>query len=136
MSEIDDIFASKGNAKVVSVHSHGPSSSSLISSSKKEKKKRKKQKSAADVKAPVNSQEKVSSSKKRRLPETVIDTSNHLHSPPKRHKTVVGNKSKASKVGDANNVDNPEDVAIFNDSRGTSSRKLSTLFRIIMPIDH
>jgi hypothetical protein len=132
MSEIDDIFAFKGNAKVVSAHSHGPSSSSLMS----KKKKKKKQKSAADVKVPVDSQEKASSSKKRRLPETVVDTSNNLHSSPKRHKTVVGIKSKASKGGDANNVDNPEDVAIFKDSRGTSSRKLSDLFRIITSIDH
>jgi hypothetical protein len=132
MSEIDDIFAFKGNAKAVSAHSHGPSSPSSMS--KKERKK--KQKSAADVKVPVDSQEKVSSSKKRRLPETIIDTSNNLHSPPKRHKTVVRNKSKAGKGGDASNVDNPEDVAIFKDSRGTSSRKLSTLFRIVMSIDH
>lgn len=132
MSEIDDIFASKGNAKIASAHSHGTSSSSLSSSSKKEKRKQWIRKPAA---VPSDYQQKVSPSKKRRLPETVIDTSDNLCSLPKRHKTLVGKKSMANKGDNTKSTDSLEDAATFKDSRGTGSRKSSTAFHVIMLIE-
>ncbi|PPR03154.1 hypothetical protein CVT26_008005 [Gymnopilus dilepis] len=110
MSEIDDIFASKGKQK----------QPPLLSSEKKKKKKKKKAdppSPKADVVAPT--------SKKRPLPETVVDTSDRLPGPSKRHKGSAApppadDSSKKSKKVDKKKAEADED---FKDSRGSDSRR-------------
>ena len=111
MSEIDDIFASKGKQK----------QPPLLSSEKKKKKKKKKADPLppkADVVAPT--------SKKRPLPETVVDTSDRLPAPSKRHKGAAApppadDSSKKSKKADKKKAEADAD---FKDSRGSDSRML------------
>jgi len=99
MSEIDNIFASKG-ALVTS-----PSSS--LSSKKKKKKKR-----PTAMAIALQDSTQPEPSKKRRLPDTIVDTSHELSTLPKRRK-----KDKSSRPG------NPEDIAAFKDSRSDTGRK-------------
>ncbi|KAG2023322.1 hypothetical protein CC2G_000987 [Coprinopsis cinerea AmutBmut pab1-1] len=116
MSEIDDIFASKGKAKqIVTEH---PKDLSDPSSSKK-KKKKSKDKSKPDP-APANQPKEKESSKKRPAPETIVDPSQQVAS-AKRHKPNTaldgdGKKSKKKKV-------DKEEEEKFKDSRGTSGRR-------------
>ncbi|KAL0575987.1 hypothetical protein V5O48_005987 [Marasmius crinis-equi] len=103
-SEIDDIFASKGKAKVVSK----PAPESSSTSKPKPEKKRKRKQAASTL---------TTSS----APETVVDPSIQLPS-SKRQKVVKESvelkvKTKPSKM------DKTEDEARFKDSRGTGPRR-------------
>ncbi|KAG9222945.1 hypothetical protein CCMSSC00406_0000366 [Pleurotus cornucopiae] len=77
-SEIDDIFAGKGKAKA---KDPTPSPSQSLPASKSSKKKNKRK-----SKPEVNEQPQASSSKKRPLPETIVDTSTTLGKRPKLEK--------------------------------------------------
>ncbi|KAF8912809.1 hypothetical protein CPB84DRAFT_1759560 [Gymnopilus junonius] len=102
MSEIDDIFASKGKQK----------QDPLPSPEKKKKKK-------SDV--PLKTYAVAPTSKKRPLPETVVDTSDTLPAPSKRRKGVPpsANAKKSKKVDKKKSDVDPE----FKDSRGCESRR-------------
>lgn len=111
MSEIDDIFASKGKrkAKQIDIDSKDQEQEPVIP--KKKKKKSKKDAATAQVAEPEKA-----SSKKRPPPETIVDPSQAIASVPKRQKTGTekpGEKSKTSKK---------EGDKQFKDSRGTSNR--------------
>ncbi|KAJ8702786.1 hypothetical protein PTI98_001472 [Pleurotus ostreatus] len=105
-SEIDDIFAGKGKAKA---NDPTPSPSQSLPASKSSKKKNKRK-----SKPEVNEQPQVSSSKKRPLPETIVDTSTTLGKRPKIEKRPSAKTSSSTPR---------DDIDRFNDSRGTSSRK-------------
>jgi hypothetical protein len=113
MSEIDKIFAAKGNAKLIDpqppVSSH---------SSKHTKKKRKHKTNLPQADNP--GADPPSNSKKRPEPETIIDTSSDIH--PKRPR--LDNPLKKVKSKRSTEKD---DEAIFKDSRGSTTRKLSTI---------
>ncbi|KDQ30650.1 hypothetical protein PLEOSDRAFT_1101638 [Pleurotus ostreatus PC15] len=111
-SEIDDIFAGKGKAKA---KDPTPSPSQSLPASKSSKKKNKRK-----SKPEVNEQPQASSSKKRPLPETIVDTSTTLGKRPKLEKRPSAKTSSS----------NPrDDIDRFNDSRGTSSSKLSPCWK-------
>jgi len=101
MSEIDNIFASKGVLVT--------SPSSLLSPKKKKKKKRSTAIALQECIQPEPS-------KKRRLPDIIVDTPHELPTLAKRRK-----KDKSSRPG--NPEGNPEDVAAFKDSRSDIGRK-------------
>lgn len=113
MSEIDKIFAAKGNAKLIDpqppVSSH---------SSKHTKKKRKHKTNLPQADNP--GADPPSNSKKRPEPETIIDTSSDIH--PKRPR--LDNPLKKVKSKRSTEKD---DEAIFKDSRGSTTRKFSTI---------
>ena len=114
MSEIEDIFASKGKAKPLPTQI----ASSSKATSKAEKKKNKNKKSAVASYTVVPS-------RKRQLPETVVDTSHELAAPPKRQKTGKEKHPQAAENG-------RENLAAFQDSRGTSGSELlpPSLFQV------
>ncbi|PPQ67348.1 hypothetical protein CVT24_011531 [Panaeolus cyanescens] len=117
MSEIDDIFASKGKVKQ-QVSQPDPPSQASKSKSKKKKSKSEKPKTAAEQPSTGKTPEPVpSQSKKRSLPETIVDSSSQIAAPPKRLKTKDAKKSKSS-----NSKSGPTD-ADFADSRGKSTRR-------------
>ncbi|KAF8807547.1 DUF1764-domain-containing protein [Phlegmacium glaucopus] len=96
MSEIDDIFASKAKSK----QKQKPSTSSLLQP---------KPKSVEEA-----------SSKKRPLPETVVDKSADLAGPSKRRKKdSISNKSSKPKKSKKNH----DKTADFEDSRGSGDRR-------------
>ena len=105
MSEIDDIFASKGKPKAIST--------APVPSDKKKKKKKKntKQPTSASGQEP-----KTESSKKRPAPETVVDPSVQI--PQKRQKI----HSAPVKSGKTKSKKEKEDEEDFKDSRGTGPR--------------
>lgn len=108
MSEIDDIFASKGKAKA-------PDAVPAKESADKKKKKKKK-----SSKTPVEeSKPESSSSKKRPAPETVVDPSVQI--PQKRQKVRAPTENAAKSKKDK------EDEEDFKDSRGTGPRMCSLL---------
>ena len=109
MSEIDDIFASKGKEALV----RSVTSSSSLSSSKKKKKKKRLLITTQD---PIQ----LESSKKRRLPDTIVDTSHELPTLPKRR------KKEKSKPG--NPESHSKDIATFTDSRSNAGRKPFTTY--------
>lgn len=117
MSEIDNIFASKGKAKALP-----PQSSPAVKLSKKKQKKQ-----IIDAHSlPIDKDETTSSSgssKKRRLPETVVDTSNDIPASFKRQKTSGAKKSKSNR-DDKSQVDE-NNLTSFKDSRGSSGRAFS-----------
>lgn len=104
MSEIDDIFASKGKQKVKPAD---PAPTATDNNKKKKKKKKKKPETA-----PV---EEASSSKKRPVPETVVDTSVQI---PQKRQKVRPAPEKATK-----SKKEQEDEQDFKDSRGTGPRR-------------
>ncbi|QRV72447.1 hypothetical protein RhiJN_00461 [Ceratobasidium sp. AG-Ba] len=114
MSEIDDIFAgkakSKGKAKELDI-----SFSKSAESSKKEKKRGKK---SSDTTGPALSTAEPTSAigTKRKLPETVIDTSVLSESKQKKSK---GDKRFKTALTRTENSDDEK----FKDSRGTGPRK-------------
>ena len=108
MSEIDDIFATKGKAKASSADTPAPKKK------KKSKKDKKSDASLAELKPLGPSSSPFS--KKRKAPETVVDPSQRVESNTKRHKTNSEPKKSTSK----------KEEAKFKDSRGTQGRKLYT----------
>ncbi|KDR85140.1 hypothetical protein GALMADRAFT_83573 [Galerina marginata CBS 339.88] len=124
MSEIDDIFASKGKTKGVPLPllSHFPSTP-LLKKEKKSKKKKVDLSQDGTPPKPADTSNIASSSKKRPLPETVVDTSKHLEGPSKRQKFVANhdedNNSKPHKVDQKKSSTDAE----FKDSRGTGDRR-------------
>jgi len=111
MSEIDDIFASKAKSK----QKQKPSTSSLPQ--------------------PKFKSVEESSSKKRPLPETVVDTSADLAGPSKRRKKDSipnkNSKSRKSKKKDDKATD-------FEDSRGSGDRRFNnSIFwsHLIVPME-
>ena len=113
MSEIDDIFASKGKPKAISTNQPAPDKKR-----KKKSKKKDKEAASASVKQPTAES---SSSKKRPAPETVLDPSvqisqkrQKIHPAPEKS---AKSKSKKEK----------EDEEDFKDSRGTGPRTCCTL---------
>ncbi|KAF9532074.1 hypothetical protein CPB83DRAFT_56702 [Crepidotus variabilis] len=115
MSEIDDIFASKGKAKEISA-------SPTIKSSKKKKRVSvhlDTSSSSSEIKDAASSS--LSPSKKRRQPETVVDTSNNLSGPSKRQKIDDSKNSKPGKGEKSKQAQ--DDLTNFKDSRGSSDRK-------------
>ena len=116
MSEIDDIFASKGKGKVVSTPIPGPSTSSSKAPPKKRKKKKSNPTGPPSIKnAKDQTEGPLPSSKKRPLPETIVDTSQNVAGPSKRHKGDPEKKSKVDKAAEG-------EIAGFKDSRGSGSR--------------
>jgi Eukaryotic protein of unknown function (DUF1764) len=114
MSEIDDIFATKGKAKATSP----VADASSVKKSKKKKSKRQK-----NDDQPKDEVVASSSSKKRKAPETVVDPSQIIEGTAKRQKSNSEAKKSASK----------KEEAKFKDSRGTGGRKcpdLSTLQQV------
>lgn len=109
MSEIDDIFASKGKTKELPPV---PGSSLSVS---KQKKKHKKKKSKIDV-TEDTPKENAPASKKRPLPETIVDPSIHSNN-PKRHRTDPSSLSKRSK-----SKKDTKEESQFKDSRGDGQR--------------
>lgn len=107
MSEIDDIFASKGKTKVVVPTPLPPSA---LPDTKKKKKKAKKSQSDTDDPPPL--------SKKRPAPETIIDPS-ILVATAKRPKTDKSAEAD-TKMKPWKKDDNNEDR--FKDSRGSGPR--------------
>lgn len=105
MSEIDDIFASKGKPKALVQH---VSASSVSSSSKKRKKKQ----SSTAVKMQTATESE--SSKKRRLPDTIVDTS---------HELPLAKRRKWEKSKHGNPENKSEDIVAFKDSRGNTGRR-------------
>ena len=108
MSEIEDIFASKGKAKALPTQNYDASSKVT---SKAEKKKKKNKKSAV-ASSKTQCTEPVAPSRKRQLPETVVDTSHELTAPLKRQKTEKEKQPQEA------------EFAAFQDSRGTIGSKL------------
>jgi len=121
MSEIDDIFASKGKGKVVSTPIPGPSTSSPKAPPKKTKKKKLNSTGPPSIKT----EGPLPSSKKRPLPETIVDTSQNVAGPPKRHKGDPEKKSKVDKAAEG-------EIAGFKDSRGSGSR-MPFFFSLLPP---
>ncbi|KXN89888.1 hypothetical protein AN958_04892 [Leucoagaricus sp. SymC.cos] len=107
MSEIDDIFTSKGKAKAV------PSLDPSLPVSKK-KKKDKKKKPTADV-TPAALPPAI----KRPLPETVVDPSS-VPAPKKRHRVDNDLPARAKRPKTKKNSKEEEQ---FKDSRGTGPRR-------------
>lgn len=106
MSEIDDIFATKGKAKATSPVAD-------VSSIKKSKKKKSKKQKNQDQ--PKDEVATASSSKKRKAPETVVDPSQKIEGTAKRQKSNTESKKSTSK----------KEEAKFKDSRGTGGRESS-----------
>ncbi|KAF9015306.1 hypothetical protein BDQ17DRAFT_1340825 [Cyathus striatus] len=117
MSEIDDIFASKGKAKDILLPL--PSSSQPLKSksstdpAKKQTKQKRKKKSDKPLQTDVVHSE-ISSSRKRPLPETVIDTSLPTSNAKRRKPDQTGIALKKT-------TDSEQDK--FKDSRGSGSRR-------------
>ena len=115
MSEIDDIFSSKAKAKQKKKHSSTflPESKSVESSSKK----RPLPETVVDTSSDLSKRRKKDSILL--LPETVVDTSANISGPSKRRKKDrIPNKSSKSKESE------PTD---FADSRGSGDRKSNHL---------
>ncbi|TFK57341.1 hypothetical protein OE88DRAFT_1803894 [Heliocybe sulcata] len=118
-SEIDDIFAGKADPPIAS--------SSVVQEKKKKKKKKAKDKDAGQA----NTDEPpVQTAAKRRLPETVVDTSAKLEAPPAKRAKVERSSAVApsdvSKKKKGKKADKDEE-ADFRDSRGTGPRTLLML---------
>ncbi|PPQ89411.1 hypothetical protein CVT25_002229 [Psilocybe cyanescens] len=124
MSEIDDIFASKAKHKDLPPPSP-PSLLPFSKSSLKKAKKKKKRKSSAEDDPPQKDTDSsdpitASTSKKRPAPETVVDTSDRLTAPIKRHKGLLTKgEDKAPKPSKSDKKGLDE----FKDSRGTGDRR-------------
>ncbi|TFK41011.1 hypothetical protein BDQ12DRAFT_678743 [Crucibulum laeve] len=121
MSEIDDIFASKGKAKLLPT----PKSTPLDAKPKKTKKRKTKSMiPTSDDAAPGhnagNSVPSVPVSNKRPAPETVLDPSSSLLT-IKRHKLDIDVTSEAKAKGSKPRKAKEDDT--FQDSRGSGSRK-------------
>ncbi|KAI0662683.1 hypothetical protein C8Q70DRAFT_960483 [Cubamyces menziesii] len=126
VSEIDEIFASKGKASPAA--KPAASSSSTQPPDKKKKKKKKKDKSAKrkrdDADADPESEAAAPSKPvKRKVPETVFDPSAALPS-AKESKTRKGDKSAVSAAAKPKKpkLDREEEQR-FKDSRGTGPRR-------------
>src|SRR6266511_2663661 len=116
MSEIEDIFASKGKAEALPTQNYHASASKVTSKAEKKKKKRQKSAVPSSDSSKTQHTESVVLLKKRQLPETVVDTSHAPHKRQKQKHTEVAENSA------------------FQDSRGTSggSKLLRlSLFRYI-----
>ncbi|KAH6917243.1 hypothetical protein BKA70DRAFT_1555794, partial [Coprinopsis sp. MPI-PUGE-AT-0042] len=108
MSEIDDIFATKGKAKA------NPPATDAPAVKKPKKKKSKKQKNDTKDDQPKDQDlATLSSSKKRKAPETVVDPSQKIEGTSKRQKPNPESKKSTSK----------KDEAKFKDSRGMAGRR-------------
>ncbi len=116
MSEIDDIFASKGKAKAIS-----PVPEPSLSVSKKKKKGKKKRSKIVVTEDPPK--ENAPAPKKRPLPETIVDPS-VLPNNSKRHRTDIG-ANPSPKRPKTNKDTKDEDQ--FKDSRGNGPRMPSFL---------
>ncbi|CAA7266581.1 unnamed protein product [Cyclocybe aegerita] len=126
MSEIDNIFAFKGKAKALTTPlKDAPTSSKVLSKQDKKKMKKKmKQKTVAsvdDFKAEKATPES-SSSKKRPLPETVVDSSHSLQAPSKRRKGDSKRNDDHSSKSTTASKPGADTETDFKNSRGTSSR--------------
>jgi len=115
MSEIDHIFASNSKGKSSPVN---PSANKQ--KKQKKKKKKEKKKTTTKLEIPPRDITPPTSSKKRPLPETIVDTSHKFSGPYKRH------KGPQSHVNDAKSKSGPVVDPSFKDSRGASSRKFIT----------
>ncbi|KAF5337324.1 hypothetical protein D9611_003312 [Ephemerocybe angulata] len=109
MSEIDDIFASKGKTSAIPTPSPAAPAPSL---KKKKKSKKKAQKAPTPPPAPV---EEKATSKKRPAPETIVDPS--LSVTQKRQKVRPPPEQTAKAKKDKDDEDD------FKDSRGTGPRR-------------
>ena len=105
-TDIDDIFASKAKAKAIQP----------ITSPSEKRKKSTKNKCVVETAKTVNGV----TTKKRAIPETVVDPSSRLPS-SKRVKVSVTTTSKRLSKHGTNNADGDEDR--FKDSRGSGPRK-------------
>lgn len=114
MSEIEEIFASKGKAKIQDQQYSPPSASS----SKSAKKKKNKNKATQVDNVPAENSP-TSASNKRPSPETVIDSSSV---PNKRLKTDKSTNSHP-KAKVSRPLKDDEDEAKFKDSRGAGPRQ-------------
>lgn len=108
-TDIDDIFASKAKAKAIQ-----PIASP--STTPEKRKKSTKKKCVVETAKTVNEV----TTKKRAIPETVVDPSSHLPS-SKRVKVSVTTASKRLSKHGTNNANGDEDW--FKDSRGSGPRK-------------
>src|SRR5687767_7210050 len=95
MSEIDDIFASKGK-KPTTDKIDTPEPSVSKKKSKKSKKEHPDTKEKVSTDLPDTKEEKASTSKKRHLPETIVDPSQSIES-SKRHKPAPPTTDKPKK---------------------------------------
>lgn len=129
MSEIDDIFASKGKPNGKNKETPGAGSSTptvTIQSAPSSKKKKKKQKTAKLDTAPTTEPEAdavtvTATATKRPAPETVFDPSAKL---AKRPKPDIKTPKVPTTVTSAS-TEKADDDERFRDSRGTGPRKSS-----------
>ncbi|KAL0951003.1 hypothetical protein HGRIS_007744 [Hohenbuehelia grisea] len=110
VSEIDDIFASKGKAKALPPPSHPPPE-------KTQKRKRDKKKRSKDE------VDNVPASKKRPPPETVVDPSVPATKRPKTDKPPQAESSKQRTSTQAVKRSDVDDRERFKDSRGMGPRR-------------
>ncbi|KAF8641144.1 hypothetical protein AX17_000786 [Amanita inopinata Kibby_2008] len=125
MSEIDDIFASKGNTNAV-----GPvlsTSTAACLSKRKKKKDRAQKKTLAATKtsisySPSKEEDSQRRSEKRPPPETIVDSSSTV-TQLKRQKIDNVEKSHPKKMGHRPPKVDDEDETSFKNSRGTGPRR-------------
>jgi hypothetical protein len=116
MSEIDHIFASNSKRKSLPTP---PASASANKQKKKKKNTAKPEIPSPDINPPT-------SSKKRPLPETIVDTSHKFSGPSKRYKGHQTHANDANPKPDKSAKTNPIVDSAFKDSKGTSNRKFIT----------
>lgn len=121
-SEIDDIFASKGKAKVI--QPIASSSNTAPEKKRKKEKKKKKRRDGGGDEVPVP--EGKSNTKKRPAPETVVDPSTNLSS-VKKAKVAMAVPQNAAKPKARQKDAAREDEVRFKDSRGNGPRMSTSL---------
>lgn len=116
MSEIDDIFASKGKSKTV------PSPSTSVSLLKAKKKAKKARLASAHDDPPDASSSTITpASKKRPPPETVVDTSANVPSLKRQKKETGPGKGRVRQSTKPKSSES--DGGLFKDSRGSGARR-------------
>lgn len=123
-SEIDDIFASKGKAKVI--QPIASSSNTAPEKKRKKEKKKKKRRDGGGDEVPVP--EGKSNTKKRPAPETVVDPSTNLSSVKKAKVAMAVPQNAAKpKARQKDAARAREDEVRFKDSRGNGPRMSTSL---------